>query len=391
MSTRSSSPTAFDSDDGDYSALMSVQSPLPSPARKRTSGDAGLDEEEEEDDSSTAARVVPNGNHLQNVSAYAARKRLRHEQIAEIETFLGDPAPVQRTKLFIDIKSLENQLAKFQAAKPKFEVNSDLKTNLTWAVNAALCSPNITQYKGEDARNDIVTLLTRHHWGNFVVGTENDSAAMDVVVKCIGDIFTQSRSTMKKEIVASVETKRAKNLTRPPALRSSDTHTTVYQLTKTVARKLSGGKTISIPVTPALCARIALIRKWHVKKLKNKLSPEDQNKGLWELVDQDLKVIRTKAREDTEDPTEIAKRVARAFTNALDKDRKAHGLAPAEQIPALDPSTDAALLAYQADIDETIEARNRGQTVSTTTASKGDDGDEEEEEQGGQSGGREDS
>jgi hypothetical protein len=120
-------------------------------------------------------------------------------------------------------------------------------------------------------------LLCRHRWGNFVVGTEHDRAAMDIIQKFIGDAFTQSRSIIKKEvrqsyltsstftiwlqIVKSVEMPRAKNSgqTHISTLRPSDTHTTIYQLTKTIVQKLSGGKVVSIPITPALCARIALM------------------------------------------------------------------------------------------------------------------------------------
>ncbi|KAJ7222557.1 hypothetical protein GGX14DRAFT_558649 [Mycena pura] len=338
--SRTSSPDFGDEDE--YSNLMSTVTPISSPARKLA--------------------LRPNGNHLQVIGAYATRKRLRPEQVAEVESFFSDPFPVQMAKLFVNVKANENALAKFQAAKPKFEINSDLKTNLTRATNATLCSIQITQYRGEAAKNDVQTLLTRHRWGNFVAGTEHDKAAMDVIQKFIGDVLTQSRSAIKKEIVKSVETAKQKKSQDPPSLRPDHTHTTIYQLTKTIVQKLSGGKAISIPITPALCARVAMMRKWHVRRIENKLSPEDAGKSLWELVDQDLQIIRTVARKDTEDSAEIAKRVAKAFAAILDKDRKRHGSNPTEEIP---DTIDDALVSYQADIDGTIEARSHGQTVST--------------------------
>ncbi|KAJ7450511.1 hypothetical protein B0H11DRAFT_2077259, partial [Mycena galericulata] len=173
---------------------------------------------------------------------------------------------------------------------------------------------------------------------------------MDVVQKFIGDVLTQSRSTIKKEeIVKSVEVAKQKKNPDPPSLRPDHTHTTIYQLTKTIVQKLSGGKAISIPITPALCARVAMMRKWHVRRIENKLSSEDTGKNLWELVDQDLQMIRTVARKDTEDSAEIAKRVAKAFAAILDKDRKRHGSDPTEEIP---DATDDALISYQADIEQ---------------------------------------
>jgi hypothetical protein len=124
-------------------------------------------------------------------------------------------------------------------------------------------------------------LLLRFRWGNFVPGTEHDQAAMDIVQKFIADAFTQSRSIIKKEvrapsllilcftyflplqIVKSVEIPRPKKSNSDkkhvPSLRPKEERTTIYQLTKTIVQKLSGGKTISIPITAALCARVAMM------------------------------------------------------------------------------------------------------------------------------------
>ncbi|KAJ7475086.1 hypothetical protein B0H11DRAFT_2428505 [Mycena galericulata] len=376
MASSSSRSSPFDDDEDDYSNLMSTATPISSPARKRTADDAGLDESDPEPPAaiSSALSLRPNGNHLQAVSAFATRKRLRPEQVAEVEGFLRDPVPVQLAKLFITLKANENTLAKFQAAQPKFEINSVLKTNITRAVNATLCSSQITQYKGELAKNDVQTLLTRHRWGNFVVGTEHDKSAMDVVQKFIGEVFTQSRSVIKKEILKSVEVPKPTGEARKkftPALRDATTHTTIYQLTKIIALKLSGGKTVSIPITPAFCARVALMRKWHVKMFNKGTSNKDD---YWEQVDKDLKKIRTQARNDTEDMDEIAKCVARAFSSILENDRKHHGSNAAEEIPDATSTADEAVISYQADVDETIEARSRGQTISKVpgTSTEGD-------------------
>ncbi|KAJ7501895.1 hypothetical protein B0H11DRAFT_2368791 [Mycena galericulata] len=375
----SSSPRRLfdDDDDDDYSNLMSTTTPVTSPARKRSADDANLDEPPAS--ISGALSLRPNGNHLQAVATYATRKRLRPEQVAEIEGFLNDPVPVQMAKLFVNLKAQENTLAKFQAAKPKFEINSALKTNITRAVNATLCSSHITQYKGEAARNDVQTLLIRHRWGNFVVGTEHDKSAMDIVQKFIGDVFTQSRSIINKEpeIVKSVEVPKPtgpQKKSSTPALRDAATHTTIYQLTKIIAQKLSGGKTVSIPITPALCARVALMRKWHVKMVEKGTSTKED---YWDHVDKDLQKIRTTARNDAEDATEIAKRVARVFSSMLDKDRQRHGSNASEEIPDVSTATDDAVISYQADIDETIEARSRGANIPQVPEAEHDSGGED--------------
>lgn len=56
--------------------------------------------------------------------------------------------------------------------------------------------------------------------------------------------------------------------------------------------------------------------------------------------------------------------VYRAFSSILDKDRVRHGSNSTEQIPDAATATDEAGMAYQTDIDEVIEARNRGQSFS---------------------------
>jgi hypothetical protein len=104
-------------------------------------------------------------------------------------------------------------------------------------------------------------------------------------------------------------------------------HTTIYQHTKTIIQKLSGGKVISIPIMLALCACIAMMvclifwvkyyslanffqRKWHVKKIEGTLKVNSDD--YWKLVDDDLQDICTSARRDnTTDPKTIAKRVAK--------------------------------------------------------------------------------
>ncbi|KAJ7853244.1 hypothetical protein B0H13DRAFT_1904226 [Mycena leptocephala] len=234
--------------------------------------------------------IRTNGNHLGAITSFAARKRLRPEQLTAVEAFAKDPLPVQLGKLYATCLANENTLAKFQVAKPH----------------------KLFQYKGETGKNDILALLCRHRWGNFVVGTEHDRAAMDLIQKFIGDAFTQSRSIIKKEIVKSVETPRVKgSQTHIATLRPNATHITIYQLTKTIIQKLSGGKVVSIPITPALCGRIALMRKWHVKKVGKTVKKSSETDDYWQLVDEDLREIRESARENTTDANAIAKHVGK--------------------------------------------------------------------------------
>ncbi|KAJ7796553.1 hypothetical protein B0H14DRAFT_3494665 [Mycena olivaceomarginata] len=363
----SSSPPrrSDDSDDEDYDRLMSATTPVSSPARTRKCNTDHLDSDRLDSDdapllSLNLALQRVNGNHLESIIAFATRKRLRPDQITAVEMHAGDPLPVQLSKIYVLGLANENTLAKFQAAKPPFEANSALKMNLTRAVNATLCSSNISQYRGDTGKSDIQTLLLRFRWGNFVAGTEHDQAAMDIVQKFIADAFTQSRSIIKKEIVKSVETPRPKKSDKKhvPSLRPKEERTTIYQLAKIIVQKLSGGKTILIPVTAALCARVAMMRKWHVKMIDGAVNTDSD---YWKLVDNDLRDIRTRARRDTTNPKIIAKHIAKAFSHILEKDRACHGSNPDKEIPDAATTTDEAAITYQADIDAALDARNQGQ------------------------------
>ncbi|KAJ7880049.1 hypothetical protein B0H14DRAFT_3434791 [Mycena olivaceomarginata] len=202
----SSSPPhrSDDSDGEDYDHLMSAVIPVSSLACIRKRNADHLDSDDAPLPSLNLALQWVNSNHLESIIAFANRKRLRPDQVTAIETHARDPLPVQLSKIYILGLTNENALAKFQAAKPTFEINSALKTNITRAVNATLCSSNISQYRGETRKNDVQALLLCFRWGNFVAGTEHDQAAMDIVQKSITDAFIQSRSIIK-EIMKSVE------------------------------------------------------------------------------------------------------------------------------------------------------------------------------------------
>jgi hypothetical protein len=155
----SSPPPADDSDDDNYQDLMSTATPVTTPnrnTRKRNADHLGDANHGLPLPSLELSLVRTNGNHLGVITSFAARKRLRPEQLTAVEAFARDPLTVQLGKLYATCLANENTLAKFQAAKPRFEINSALKTNLTRAVNAMLCSSKISQYKGETGKNDIL-------------------------------------------------------------------------------------------------------------------------------------------------------------------------------------------------------------------------------------------
>ncbi|KAJ7833065.1 hypothetical protein B0H13DRAFT_1914742 [Mycena leptocephala] len=145
-------------------------------------------------------------------------------------------------------------------------------------------------------------------------------------------------------------------------------HTTIHQLTKTIVQKPSGGKVVSIPITPALCGRIALMHKWHVKKVRKTVKKSSETDNYWQLVNEDPREICESARENTTAANTITKRVGKVFSAILEKDPKQHGSNPDEEIPDFTTVTDDTGISYQADIEAAIEARNQGQSLDTEAA-----------------------
>ncbi|KAJ7322804.1 hypothetical protein DFH08DRAFT_817951 [Mycena albidolilacea] len=278
----------------------------------------------------TSSLQQVNGNHLELIITFTNWKRLRPDQITAVKTYVGDPLPVQLSKIYVLGLANENALTKFQGCEAYIQdqLGSEDK-HRTGREHDALFRQHIA---GKTGKNNVQALLLRFRWGNFVAGTEHDQAVMDIIQKSIADAFTQSCSIIKKEIVKSVENPRPKKSDKHvPSLCPKAECTMIYQLTKTIVQKLSSGKAISIPITPALCAHIAMMCKWHVRIV---------------------------------DGMNITKRITKAFSSILDKDREHHRSNPDEKIPNATTTTDDAAITYQADINVALDARNQGQHLS---------------------------
>ncbi|KAJ7331321.1 hypothetical protein DFH08DRAFT_814636 [Mycena albidolilacea] len=217
----------------------------------------------------------------------------------------------------------------------------------------------------------MIFLPSQYRSGNFVVGTEHNQAAMDVVQKFIAKVFTQSCSIIKKELVKSVENPRAKNTGQKhvPSLWPKATHTMIYQLTKTIVQKLSGGKFISIHITPGFCARVAMMRKWHVKKIEGPLSLTAMTTGSW-LMTTCKRFIPLPAA--TTPPIRRSLRSVSQTFSMLEKDHRRHGSNPDKEIPTATTTTNNTVISYQADIDVALDARNQGQDLPTTAEGGGE-------------------
>ncbi|KAF8206101.1 hypothetical protein K438DRAFT_2092440 [Mycena galopus ATCC 62051] len=304
-----------------------------------------------------------NANDIRILTSFATHKRLRPEQVTAVTTMLNEPHHVQMAKIFAAVLANENALARFQAAKPKFQINSDLKTNLTRAVNLMLFSRKITEYKGDVAKNTVQTLLlrVRHHWGNFVVGTEHDKSSMDVVSKFLGDVLTVTFNYQERN----------REVRRSPSPRTRQKGEEGEAHSRPLTRRDAHH---NLPAYKAYCSKALRLfqcliaisqRKLHVRTIEQSLNTEE----FWDFVDIDLEKIHATARKDTTDANEIAKRVARAFAAFLGADHKRHGSNASEEIPDVTTASTEAAIAYQEDIDDNLDARHRAGVAAGPEAS----------------------
>ncbi|KAJ6556091.1 hypothetical protein B0H19DRAFT_1262202 [Mycena capillaripes] len=305
MSSRGSTP--FDDDDDDFRAMkdtMAHSSPVAPPAGnapKRTHGAMMGDDDTTSDNEQETAPAPPFALANQNLVAaakhYAERKRLRIDQITEAEVFLKDPPSLRDVKLLINTFALVNQLQKFNDSKAPFEVSTDLSTNIKKYAPAVLLSSKINVYKGDTATDGLMAIIKIYRF-DIPLGLENIPADWGKIVAVAQEALTQTRSTIKKRIDASLKLRKTDTSFAPDAQ-----HQNIFQLTQIIVKKTQ------CSVNVVLCARVALMRKVYLKY---------PGKNYWDKLDDRLAKIRREANGDS-------KKITKAFRHILEEDQKTHG------------------------------------------------------------------
>ncbi|KAJ7508195.1 hypothetical protein B0H11DRAFT_2308408 [Mycena galericulata] len=324
MSSRASTPP-FDDDDDDFRGMrdaMAQSSPIAPPAsgapkRSHASMVGGDDtNSDNEHRAGTApAFALANQNIVIASRRYGEKKRLRTEQINELDIFLNDPASLREAKLLANIFAVGNHLEKLVGSKAAYEVSADLTTNIKKYAPAVLLSSKINVYEG-DTITDV--LLNRRF--DIPPGLENVPADWAKVIAVVQDALTQKRAKVKKMIDWSLKANKS-DKTRAP----KDQHQNIFQLTTAIVK----GTQCSVNVTR--CARIALMRKVHLKH---------PGVDFWNKLDDRLARIRKEAEGD-------AKKITKAFRALLTEDQSTHGVKDYE----LDEKVDE----FQQQVDELID------------------------------------
>ncbi|KAL7280674.1 hypothetical protein ACG7TL_005613 [Trametes sanguinea] len=270
------------------------------PQRKRTAVQAELQSDHEEHTASspqphttstpTSLNTV-NRNFTIAARRVGGQKKLRTEQMQELEGFSTNTSTIQNIQLYAQLLSLNNKLDKIVASAPPFQIvkDSELHINLVSYSNSVFFSSNLAAYKGSIALNHILDIVKRLRFG-IPHGLENNSASWNKVSQAVQSILTQIRGVTKKKIKRSIEGA------------DPSKHWSLFRLTDEVLKETNCKLTVPV------MARIALMRN-----VFRKFPGED----FWDRVDTRLQTVLKAG-------TTPAK-LTRAFRLILDKDRNEHG------------------------------------------------------------------
>ncbi|KAJ7753775.1 hypothetical protein B0H16DRAFT_1690685 [Mycena metata] len=303
MSSRATTP---DDPLSDIFGAMDQESPV-APPRLEKRAHTALDDDSDEEDAAAAtvqgstSTPTVSSNAVVGACRYAEHKRLKTAQVAAVEAFLNDAAPMRevKVKLFIHLMHLENNIEKIVTATAPYTVSADTKKNIQNYATAVLLSSKTRTYKGSNATATVLALIQVHR----------------------GDLPAHIDST--RPTGASLKPHDSKSVENA----ASNDQLNIFQL----AEAFVEGTRCSVNVP--LCARIALMRKTFFKSPGAKF---------WDSVDGTLSKIRIRADGDN-------KKIAKAFRHILDNDQAKHGSAdyrPEEETVDL----------FQQQVDDLIDA-----------------------------------
>ncbi|KAG7095163.1 hypothetical protein E1B28_005942 [Marasmius oreades] len=304
--------------------------------------------------SSTSA----NRNVIQAAKQFAANKKLRREQIVEVEAFLNDTALGREARSYIIQLDLKNQIEKIVTQQAAWVPSESLQKNINHDVGTACLSPNLSAYMGSATSLIIERLISI---GLDIPNTIHQNAAAYSALKdVISNAFTQRRSTMKKAIRSSIMRCNGDDSKVWAEMVPSECQTVIE-----LAHALIKGT--SCMVMPELCGRVAILRHCYAIK---------KGKSYWENVDGTLEKLRNIAKHDKEAINDLVKQM-------LQQDREKYGINNYEIDNMVQPSD------MQHEIDELIGARNiSAATENDDETREGEDhglGDDDEEVQSGPS------
>ncbi|KAJ7206207.1 hypothetical protein C8J57DRAFT_1541396 [Mycena rebaudengoi] len=180
MSSRASTPPMNDDDDDLRGMLDAMAQSSPIAADRNSSGSA-------------PPLALANQNIVAAARNYAQRKRLRGEQLTELDVFLNDPVLLRDAKLLANVFAVViRSIRLFRLSQP---TSNDIhtQTNIAKYAPAVLLSSKINVYKG-DSPTDILLAILKKYRFDIPPGLEHNQADWAKVISAVQDALTQKRS-----------------------------------------------------------------------------------------------------------------------------------------------------------------------------------------------------
>ncbi|EEB99327.1 hypothetical protein MPER_01013, partial [Moniliophthora perniciosa FA553] len=146
-------------------------------------------------------------NVIQGVKRLGQNKKLRTDQIVELQNFLNDTALGREGRAYVLNLELSNKLDKIITTQAAWQPSQALKKNVQSYVAAACLSIHIVSYRGTEMTTRVVLDKLYALGIDLPSSIKQNPAAEESLRKLIEYEFTQKRSAMKKHIRSSMSEK----------------------------------------------------------------------------------------------------------------------------------------------------------------------------------------
>ncbi|KAK7448125.1 hypothetical protein VKT23_013884 [Stygiomarasmius scandens] len=268
-------------------------------SRKRKQGNNSQDTGTSEQNLNPTTTNAVNINVITAAKRLACSKKLRPEQIIDLEQFLNDSAIGREAKMLILNVDLSNKIDKILVSQQAWEPSDSLKKNIKHYVAATTLSTSILSYLARSNISVVVEKLLSLSL-DLPKNIRQDASVMQALTHAVEYAFTQRRSDMKKVIRSSVtQIIKAQRVSLPEKECMN-----IVQLTQALVKGTRCG------VTAPLCACVAILRHAYI------LKPGD---GYWGTVDSIIEGMRKKGDYNKEAIAELVRK-------RLKKDRSTYGV-----------------------------------------------------------------
>ncbi|KAF8906081.1 hypothetical protein CPB85DRAFT_1314383 [Mucidula mucida] len=151
-------------------------------------------------------------NNMEYLQRFMSRKKLRTEQVTDVQVFVQDIAPIREAKMFTLLLSVSNEVNTIVVNTSPYTVSADLEKNLSAYSAGVLLSKGIASYKGKYATGHVLDVTFKLEF-ELPPRIQFNHSAMLKITAAAGDALTQKRSKFKKLLGVSLGTRDTKKKT----------------------------------------------------------------------------------------------------------------------------------------------------------------------------------